>query len=195
MSDDSTTHLLDRYHRHWPVVLWALIMALVTWAMLDGGKASQLPRFLLATGLLTGLMWLFWAGEKRRRVIVSSGGIVEKGLIFERVIRFPDVRAYDMTLADDSLGISDEGIGEFFVSLFAQFTVRPFRWVLRRFVYGAQSDVFYRGVLRLYDVDRKRIYGLEASDGWQDVEELFREITHRLDQRSDVQKPHVPVVV
>jgi len=195
VSDDSTTHLLDRYHRHWPVLLWALIMALILWAMVDGGTFAQLPRFVLASGLLTGLMGLLWVGEKRRRVIVSSGGIVEKGLIFERVVRFPDVRAYDMTLEDDSLGISDDGIGEFFVSLFAQFTVRPFRWILRRFVYGAQSDVFYRGVLRLYDVDRKRIYELQASDGWQDVEQLLRDITYRLDQRSDVQKPHVPVVV
>lgn len=175
---------LDRYHRHYPVALFVLFAGISWFAALVDWSWDHLPRMLLATVGLVSLFGLWWLGQKRKRLILSSGGLVEKGWILENVVHLHEVKHIEMTLADDSLGVNDDGIIELVASLFAQVTVRPMRWILRRTIYGGKSDVFYRGVLSLYDLNKKRLIRIEASDGWEHVEEMFERITDKVKERA-----------
>jgi len=178
---------LDAIHRHYPVVLFVLITGVSWGAALNSWEWGYLWRMLLVTALLALIFGVMWHGQCRRRIILSSGGVVVKGWFFETVVHLHLVKRVEASLDDDSLGVAspwDDGIGEFFISLFAQFTVRPMRWILRRTIYGGKSDVFYRGILRLYDMDKKVLLEIEASDGWRNIEEMFTQITHRIEQRA-----------
>jgi hypothetical protein len=177
-TDDSPTYAvrLDKIHRHWPLAIIILGELFVVWSMVLTWQWHYLPRYLAAAALGGGLGWIMWWGYRRCRISVFETCVVEQGHIGRQRVRFDDVRLIEHVLDGDSLGVSDAGIAEFFASLFAMVTVRPVRWVLRRFVYGARSDTFYRGVLLLRDREDEIVMRIEASSGWENVEELFARI-------------------
>jgi hypothetical protein len=189
VSDDAELHsaTLDGIHRHWPVACFVASEGLLVWLMVDAFEVADIWRYLVCTALFVAIFGVMWYGQKRRRIILSSGGVVVKGWFFETVAHLHEVKRMSMTLEDDSLGLKsiwDDGFGEFLASVLAQLTVRPVRWVLRRTIYGGKSDVFYRGVLQLFDMNDKRLMRIEASDGWMHVEEMFEKITKRVEQRA-----------
>lgn len=164
----------DRFHRYWPWGLVALIVA-ITFATED--VVSSLLLAAALGPLAFGLSWLF----HREQLIITETSIVQKGWILASTVNFADIVEHELELDEDSFGLSGAGVGEFFLSLLAQFTVRPVRWISRRIVHRDQPDAFYRGVLRLYGYERELLLEIEASHGWVDILAVFSRITHQLE--------------